>query len=85
LVLVIQAEIGFLLYPLAILSSLGVVVLLILINSMVAAVVLGREGYAMSWRQVAVPLTVGAGLALLQITAMVLLRGYLTTSLGISF
>ena len=73
------------LYPLAILSSLGVVVLLVLINSMIAAVVLGREGYAMTWRQAAVPLTVGAGLALLEITAMVLLRGYLTTSLGISF
>jgi uncharacterized membrane protein len=84
LVLVIQAEVGFLLYPLAILSSLGVVVLLVLINSMIAAVVLGREGYAASWRQVAVPLTVGAGLALLQITTMVLLRGYLTTTLGIS-
>jgi uncharacterized membrane protein len=84
LVMVIQAEVGFLLYPLAILSSLGVVVLLVLINSMIAAVVLGREGYATSWRQVAVPLTVGAGLALLQITAMVLLRGYLTTTLGLS-
>jgi uncharacterized membrane protein len=84
LVLVIQAEIAFLLYPLAILSSLGVVVLLVLINSMIAAVVLGREGYAASWRQVAATLTVGAGLALLQITAMVLLRGYLTTTLGIS-
>ncbi len=84
LVLVIQAEIGFLLYPLAFLSSLGVIVLLVLINAMVAAVVLGREAYAVSWRQVAVPVTVGAGLALLQITALVLLRGYLTATLGIS-
>ena len=84
LVLVIQAEIDFLLYPLAIISSLGVVMLLVLINSLIAAVVLGREGYAASWRQVGVPLTVGAALALLQITAMVLLRGYLTSTLGIS-
>lgn len=84
LVLVIQAEIDFLLYPLAIISSLGVVMLLVLINSMIAAVVLGREGFAASWRQVGVPLTVGAALALLQITAMVLLRGYLTSTLGIS-
>jgi uncharacterized membrane protein len=84
LVLVIQAEIDVLLYPLAIMSSLGVVMLLVLINSLIAAVVLGREGYAASWRQVGVPLIVGAALAFLEIAIMVLLRDYLTTSLGIS-
>jgi uncharacterized membrane protein len=85
LVLVIQAEIGFLLYPLAITSSLGVVVMLALINSMIAAVVLGREGYARTWRQAAVPLIVGAALALLLIAGMALLRDYLTTTLGLPF
>lgn len=85
LVLVIQAEIDILLYPLAILSSLGVVLMLTLINSLVAAVVLGREGYAQTWLQVLVPLTVGVALAILQMTAMVLLRAYLTTTLGLPF
>jgi uncharacterized membrane protein len=82
---VIQAEIGFLLYPLAILSSLGVVLMLALINSMVAAVVLGREGYAETWRQASVPLTIGAALAILEITAMALLRAYLTDKFGLPF
>lgn len=83
LVWVVQAEIDFLLYPLAILSSLGVVMMLVLVNSMIATVVLGREGYAKTWRQALVPLTVGGALATLQITAMVLLRSWLTTQLGL--
>ena len=85
LVWIIQAEVSFLLYPLAILSSLGVVMMLTLINSMIAAVVLGREGYASTWRQALIPLTVGAALAILQMTAMVLFRAYLTIKLGLPF
>jgi uncharacterized membrane protein len=85
LIYVIQAEIDWLLYPLAILSSLGVVVLLVLINSMVAAVLLGCEGYAQSWLQALVPLIVGTAMAILQMTTMVLLRAYLTTTFGLSF
>ncbi len=85
LVYVIQAEIDVLLYPLALLSSLGVVMMLVLINSMIATIILGREGYALSWRQVLAPLVVGTGLTFLQITMMVLLRAYLTAKLGLPF
>jgi uncharacterized membrane protein len=85
LIFVIQAEIDFLLYPLAIISSLGVVMMLVIINSMLATVVLGREGYALSWRQAWVPLAVGAALALLEIAGMVAVRTYLTTTLGLPF
>jgi hypothetical protein len=83
LIWIIQAEISYLLYPLAILSSLGVLMMLTLINSMIATVVLGREGQARTWSQALVPLTIGAALAILQVTAMVLLRAYLTTKLGL--
>ena len=85
LVLIIQAEIDVLLYPLALVSSAGVLMMLVLINAMLAAVVLGREGYARTWRQALVPQAVGAALAILQITAMVLVRDYLTASLGLPF
>jgi uncharacterized membrane protein len=85
LIYAIQAEIGWLLYPVAILSSLGVVVLLVLINSMIAAVLLGRERYAQTWLQALVPLTVGAAMAVLQMSAMVLLRAYLTARFGLPF
>jgi uncharacterized membrane protein len=85
LVLIAQAGLDLLLYPLALISSLGVIVLLTLINSMIAAVVLGREGHAVSWSQAAVPLVVGAAMAILEITAMILLRDYLTAAVGLPF
>ncbi len=85
LIWIIQAEIGLLLYPLAILSSLGVLLMLFLLNSMIAAVVLGREGLARNWAQAAIPLTIGLGMAILQMSAMALLRVYLTATLGIPF
>jgi hypothetical protein len=85
LVVVIQAEIGFLLYPLALLSTLGVLVLLVIINSMLAAVVLGREGHALTWKQALVPLVVGTALALLELGAIGLLRDYLTSTFGLPF
>jgi uncharacterized membrane protein len=85
LILAIVSGVEWALYPLAILSSLGVVVMLVVINSMIAAVVLGREGYAHTWRQALVPLTIGLALALLQITGMVALRAYLTATLGLPF
>lgn len=85
LALVVQAEIGALLYPLAIVSSLGVLILLVLINALIAAVALRREGYAVTWRQAVVPIIAGAGLSFLEIGALALLRSYLTTAVGISF
>jgi uncharacterized membrane protein len=85
LVWVLQTGVEVLLYPLAILSSLGVVTLLVLINSLIATVMLGREGYAATWLQALPSLVVGAALAILQMTAMVLVRAYLTTELGLPF
>jgi uncharacterized membrane protein len=83
LVWIIQAEVDFLLYPVAILSTLGVLVMLVLVNAMVATIVLRREGYALTWRQALAPITVGAALAILQMTGMVLLRAYLTARFGL--
>lgn len=85
LVWIVQAGIDPLLYPLAILSTLGVLIMLTLVNAMVAIIVLRREGYARTWRQTLVPLTVGAALAILQMTGMVLLRAYLTARFGLPF
>jgi uncharacterized membrane protein len=83
LIWIIQAEVDFLLYPVAILSTLGVLVMLVVVNAMVATIVLRREGYARTWRQALVPITVGMALAILQMTGMVLLRAYLTARFGL--
>jgi hypothetical protein len=85
LILVIQAQIDVLLYPLAIASSLGVVILLTMINTILVVVVLRREGSAQSWRQLVVPITAGLALAILQISALGLLRAYLTVTFGLTF
>lgn len=85
LVFVTWAQLPFLLYPLAIISSFGVVMMLMIVNSMLVTVVLGREGYAESWRQALLPLAVGAGLAFLQIAALAWVRDYLTAKLGLPF
>lgn len=85
LVLLIQARIEILLYPLALLSTLGVVMMLALLNSVIAALTLGRESYATNWRQALIPLAVGAALAILEMTALILVRAYLTTAMGLPF
>jgi len=82
IILALQAGLDFLLYPLALLSSLGVVMMLTLLNSLIATLVLGREGYAQTWRQLLIPLTVGASLAILEMSSLILVRAYLTISLG---
>jgi len=85
LILVIQAQIDVLLYPLAIASSLGVVVLLTMINTILVVVLLRREAAAQSWRQLVVPVAAGLALAILQISALSLLRAYLTVTFGLTF
>lgn len=84
-VVAIQAQIGFLLYPVALLSVLGVIALLVFINSMIAALALGREAYALSWRQALAPLSVGLALAVLQIAGLGLLRDFVTARFGLPF
>lgn len=83
--LVVQAEIGALLYPVAIFSSLGVLLLLTLLNAMIAAIVMRREGLAQTWRQALVPLSAGLAMGLLEIAALNLLRAWLEARLGPGF
>lgn len=84
-VVIVQAEIAWLLYPLAILSSLGVVLLLTMVNSMLVAVILRRESYAAHWGQAVVPVLAGLGLVGVEVAAMGLLRAYLTVTFGLTF
>jgi hypothetical protein len=66
------------LYPLAILSGLGVLLLLTLAYALIALQVLKREGAAESYRDLFLPALMGFGLALMQVGAIDLLR-YLAT------
>ena len=59
--------------------------MLAIINAMIATIVLGREGYATTWKEALVPLTTGTALALVEMAAIVVLRDYLTRTLGMPF
>jgi uncharacterized membrane protein len=67
-----------LLYPLAVGSALAVVLVLILINTTIVVMVTGREGRAEGWTQAWLPLLVGLDLSLLEMGALILLRGFIT-------
>lgn len=85
LALALFSGVEWILYPLAVLSSAGVMMMLTLINSLIAAVILRREAMACAWREALIPLTVGAALAILEISGMVAVRAYLTLQAGLPF
>jgi uncharacterized membrane protein len=68
----------FLVYPLALLSAAGVLLILILVYSMVIIVMLRSENRFTSIRQMVLPLVGGLGLALLQIAVLDLARYWFT-------
>ena len=71
-----------LLYPLALLSSLGVLLLLTLAYTLITIPVLRRTKEANAWRDLIIPLTAGLMLGLLQIGLIDLLRYTLTGTWG---
>ena len=85
IVLVVQAELDFLLYPLAIASTLGVVVMLTAVNTMIVLIVTRRESMAETWRDALLPLSLGLLATLAEIAAMDLFRLVLTQQLGLPF
>ncbi len=66
------------LYPLALISAAGVLLILTLTYSMLWAMALHRENQASSLRELALPLATGFGAALLQIALLDLVRYWLT-------
>jgi len=85
MVLIVQAELDFLLYPLAILSSLGVLVTLTAVNTMIVLIVTRRESMAETWLDALLPLSLGLLATLIEITGMDLFRLALTQQLGLPF
>ena len=74
LALVVYAEPSFLLYPVALLSSFGVLFMLTLVNSLVVLAVMRREASAVTWRDAVLPLTLGLAMALLEIALLNFVR-----------
>lgn len=76
--LLVLSEQPLLLYPLALLSGLGVLLLLTLAYGLIAIQILRRESAAEDFRPLFLPLGLGFGLALMQVGAIDLLRFLLT-------
>ena len=72
---------SFLIYPLALLSALGVLTLLTSVNSMLVMIIARRENVVDNWREAAIPLLAGFTVSLIQIGAIDVLRYLLTGTL----
>jgi uncharacterized membrane protein len=78
MVLVTLSENPLILYPLALISSFGVVILLTYLYTMVIISFLRHENRARSWRDLLLPFLVGLTIAILQIALIDLGRFWLT-------
>jgi uncharacterized membrane protein len=85
IVYVVQLEIAALLYPVAILSTLSVLMMLTLVNAMVAIIIIRREAMAETWRDAVLPLALGLVSALAEIAALSLFRYVMIGSLSVPF
>ena len=81
--LLAQMGVGWLYYPLALLSLAGQMLMLTLINALVACIVLRREAQATSWRQTAVLWAIGLAAALVETAAINFVRDALIRLLGL--
>jgi len=85
LVLAVDSGNGFLLYPLAILSTGGVLILLTMVNSMIVMILTRRESMALNWRQASLPIVWGLAVSLLELAAMIIFRVFMTERMGLPF
>ncbi len=78
LIALIQTNQPSVLYPVMILSGLGVLIVLGSVYTVVAVMILRRENEQLSWGELALPILMGITIALLQILATSWLRFWLT-------
>ncbi len=85
IIALVLLELPPLLYPLAVLSTLGVLVMLGSLNTMIVLALTRREGVALTWQQAVLPVTMGLAIAFLEIGGMDTLRAIITRTLGLPF
>ncbi len=77
----VLARWDFLLYPLALLSALGVLALLTSVNSVLVVMMVRRDNRVDGWREALIPLLAGFTLSMIQIGAIDLIRYAVTGTL----
>jgi uncharacterized membrane protein len=84
-VILVQTELGILLYPAAILSVAGVLAMLTVVNSMIIVIATRREARAVAWWDAALPVVLGFAATILELAVIALLRWQFSSALGIPF
>ena len=85
IVALVTSDIQQLLYPLALLSVGGTVMMLTIVNTMLVTIALRRSGTVERWRDALPLLAGGLALATLEIIAINVVRAWLTSKLGLPF
>jgi uncharacterized membrane protein len=65
--LVVYTEPSFLLYPVALVSAIGSLLMLTLVNTILVLVVMQQEATAVTWRDAVLPMTLGLALTLVEV------------------
>jgi len=81
----LELHADFLLYPIAIMESLGLLAMFSLLNGTAFLIVTRREGRATGGREAILPLAIGLFLSLLELGFLGILRLWLTAQLGLPF
>ncbi|MGQ9502500.1 MAG: DUF2085 domain-containing protein [Anaerolineae bacterium] len=83
IVIVVLLEPAPLLYPLAILSTLGVLTLLTALNTVLLLMLLNRHARVVKWQQALLPLSLGLSASFIEIGAIDVLRYLVTRGAGL--
>ena len=74
-----------LVYVLSLMSVLGALLLLLVVNTLIVVIALRRENRAHRWRELGLPAAIGVLITSAEIALMNALRAYLTSRLGLPF
>jgi hypothetical protein len=77
-IVLLQAGVSWLLYPVALISTGGVLFMLTMVNTMILLILARQDGRATNWRQAALPLLGGFATTLLELTTIGAIRYFLT-------
>jgi hypothetical protein len=77
-IVLLQLGPGWLLYPMATISTSAVLLMLTMVNTMILLILARQDGQATTWREAALPLLGGFATTLIELTAIGLVRFWLT-------
>jgi uncharacterized membrane protein len=77
-ILLVQSEPGWLLYPVALISTAGIIWMLCIVNTMILLILFRRDSLAERWRDTVIPLCRGLIATLFELTLMGTLRYWVT-------